>query len=128
MNPEDYNYTDKHVWIYLETKGVGKIGITDYAQDKLGEIVFVELPASGTEFEQSQKMGEIEAQKTVSDFFSPMSGRVVEINKSAYDEPKLINEDPYGTGWLVRMEFSNPMELDDLMSRSAYEQFISESG
>lgn len=127
MNPEDYKYTDKHVWVFIETQSISKIGITDYAQEKLGEIVFVELPTPGAELKQFQKMGEIEAQKTVSDFFAPISGRVLEINKLAYDNPKLINEDPYGTGWLVKMELSQPVEYDDLMSKSAYEQFITES-
>ena len=104
------------------------IGITEYAQDELGELVFVELPATGTIVENMGKLGEVESVKSVSDIFCPISGEVVEINQEAVESPEIINEDPYGKGWLIRLDPSNPDQLDQLMSASEYEIFLESLG
>ncbi len=123
MNPKEYKYTKEHEWTCAEPGNKGKVGITDYAQSQLGDIVFLDLPAPGTQVDQFKKMGEIEAVKAVSDLFSPVSGQVLEINQAAIDNPKLINDDPYGAGWMIRLELSQPSELDTLMSSDEYEKF-----
>ncbi len=124
MNPKDYQYSQEHEWICPESENRGKVGITDYAQSQLGDIVFLDLPAPGTQLAQSQKMGEVEAVKAVSDIFSPVSGRVLETNQAVIDEPGLVNKDPYGVGWMVRLELSKPSELDTLMSSDEYDKFV----
>ncbi|MBA7609069.1 Glycine cleavage system H protein [subsurface metagenome] len=126
MNPKEYKYTQEHEWICLESENKGKIGLTDYAQSQLGDIVFLDLPTPGTQVEQFKKMGEIESVKAVSDLFSPASGRVLEVNQAAIDEPQLANQDPYGAGWLVRLELSQPSELDALMLSDEYDKFVAE--
>ncbi len=122
MNPKEYKYTPEHEWICPEPGDKGKIGITDYAQSQLGDIVFLDLPAPGTQVEQSQKIGEIESVKAVSDLFTPASGKVLEVNQTAIDEPQVVNEDPYRAGWLVRLELSKPSELDALMNSDEYDE------
>jgi glycine cleavage system H protein len=124
MNPKEYRYTQEHEWICPEPGGSGRVGITDYAQSQLGDIVFLDLPAPGTRVTQFGKMGEIETVKAVSDLFSPASGEVLEINQAVIDDPKLVNEDPYGKGWLVRLELSQPAELEALMSSDEYAEFV----
>jgi len=124
MNPKEYRYTQEHEWICPEPGGKGRVGITDYAQSQLGDIVFLDLPAPGTRVTQFGKMGEIETVKAVSDLFSPASGEVLEINQAVIDDPKLVNEDPYGKGWLVRLELSQPAELEALMSSDEYAEFV----
>jgi len=124
MALENYRFSQEHEWICPESDNKGKVGITDYAQSQLGDIVFLELPTPGTQLAQSQKMGEIEAVKTVSDIFSPVSGKVVEVNQSAVDEPKLVNDGPYGDGWLVKLELSQPAELDTLMNSEEYDKYV----
>lgn len=126
MTPKEYKYTQEHEWICPESKNKGKAGLTDYAQSQLGDVVFLDLPAPGTQVEQGKKMGELESVKVVSDIFAPVSGQVLEINQTAIDEPGLVNEDPYGTGWLVRLEFSNPSELGALMDSEEYDKFVAE--
>jgi glycine cleavage system H protein len=124
MNPKGYRYTLEHEWICLQPGNTGKTGITKYAESRLGDIVFLDLPVPGAQVQQFKKMGEIESVKAVTDFFSPASGKVVEINTKAVDEPKLVNEDPYGEGWLVRLELSKPSELDALMSSDGYDRHV----
>ena len=124
MNPKEYKYTQEHEWICPEPGGKGKVGITDYAQSQLGDVVFLDLPAPGTQVTQFGKMGEVETVKAVADLFSPASGRVLEINQATIDEPRLVNDDPYGDGWLVRLELSQSSELDTLMSSDQYEKFV----
>jgi glycine cleavage system H protein len=124
MNPKEYKYTQEHEWICPEPGDKGKVGITNYAQSQLGDVVFLDLPAPGTQVTQFGKMGEIETVKAVSDLFSPASGKILEINQAAIDEPRLVNDDPYGDGWLVRLELSQPSELDALMSSDQYEEFV----
>ncbi|MEE9399418.1 MAG: glycine cleavage system protein GcvH [Dehalococcoidales bacterium] len=126
VNPKEYRYTQEHEWIYPEPGNKGKVGITDYAQSQLGDIVFLDLPAPGTQVEQLGKLGEIEAVKAVTDLFSPVSGKVLEINQSVIDKPELVNKDPYGAGWLVRLELSKPSELDGLMNSEKYDEFLAQ--
>lgn len=125
MNPKEYKYTQEHEWICPEPENKGKVGITDYAQSQLGDVVFVDLPPPGSQVEQLKKMGEIESVKAVSDLFAPVSGRVLEINHAVINEPALVNQDPYGDGWLVRLELNNPSELDALMDSNKYDEFVS---
>ncbi len=126
MNPKEYKYTSEHEWICPESRNKGKVGLADYAQSQLGDIVFLDLPAPGTQVEQGKKMGEVESVKAVSDIFAPVSGQVLEINQTVIDEPGLVNKDPYGAGWLVRLELSKPSELDALMDSEEYEKFVVE--
>ncbi len=127
MNPKEYKYTKYHEWLCPEPENKGKMGLANYAQTQLGDIVFLDLPAPGTQVEQFKKMGEVESVKAVSDLFSPASGKVLEINQSAVDEPKLVNEDPYGAGWLVKLELSDPSELDALMNSDEYDKYEAEA-
>jgi len=126
MNPKECKYTQEHEWIRPEPGDKGKMGLTDYAQSHLGDIVFLDLPAPGTQVEQFKKMGEIESVKAVSDFFAPVSGQVLEINQTAIDEPHVVNQEPYGAGWLVRLELSKPSELDALMNNDKYDELVAE--
>ncbi len=127
MNPKEYKYTKDHEWLCPEPGNKGKMGLANYAQTQLGDIVFLDLPAPGTQVEQFKKMGEVESVKAVSDLFSPASGKVLEINQGAVDEPKVVNEDPYGAGWLVKLELSDPSELDALMNIDEYDKYEAEA-
>jgi len=124
MNPEEYRYSQEHEWLCPEPQDKARIGITDYAQSQLGDIVFLDLPGIGSQVTQFQKMGEIETVKAVSDLFAPASGKVLERNQAVLDNPALVNEDPYGAGWLLRIELSQPAELGALLSRDEYEKFV----
>jgi glycine cleavage system H protein len=126
MNPKEYKYTVEHEWICPESKNKGKVGLADYAQSQLGDIVFLDLPAPGTQVKQGKKMGEVESVKAVSDIFAPVNGQVLELNQTVIDEPGLVNKDPYGAGWLVRLELSKPSELDTLMDSEKYDKFVAE--
>ena len=126
MNPKEYKYTKEHEWICPEGRNKGRMGLTDYAQSQLGDIVFLDLPAPNTQVKQSKKIGEIESVKAVSDVFSPVSGQVLEINQTTIDEPGVVNKDPYGDGWLIKIELSNPSELDALMNSTEYDKFVTE--
>lgn len=124
MNPKDCKYTQEHEWIRPGSEGKGEMGLADYAQSQLGDIVFLDLPAPGTKVEQFKKMGEVESVKAVSDIFSPVSGTVLEVNQEVIDEPKLVNEDPYGAGWLTKIEISKSEELDALMGVDEYDKLV----
>ena len=113
--PEDNRYAKTHEYAHLEGD-VAMVGITDHAQKELGDVVAVELPKIGTQLEANEEMGSIESVKAVSDLFSPMSGEVIEINETLSERPELVNTDPYGDGWLVKIRVSDPTEADDLMS------------
>jgi len=126
MNPQEYKYTPEHEWICPESKDKGKVGLADYAQSQLGDIVFLDLPAPGTQVKQGKKMGEVESVKAVSDIFAPVSGQVLEVNQTVIDEPGLVNKDPYGAGWLLRLELSKPPELDALMDSDEYDKLIAQ--
>ncbi len=125
--PEELKYTKEHAWARVEKDGV-VVGITDYAQESLGEIVFVELPEEGTEVSISEAFGVVESTKAVSDLCAPVSGTVVEVNDLLVDNPELINEDPYEEGWMVRIEMSDESELDKLLDAAQYAAFIEEEG
>ena len=124
MNPKEYRYSPEHEWVCPEPGDKGKMGITDYAQSRLGDIVFLDLPDPGTKVERFGKIGEIESVKAVSDLFTPVSGEVLEINQAAINEPQLVNQDPWGNGWLVRLKLSRPSELDALMNSDEYDAFV----
>jgi len=121
--PTELRYTTEHEWIRAEGD-LGTVGITDYAQDQLGDIVYLDLPATGSTLEQGSKLGEIESVKAVSDLYAPVSGEVIEVNEDAVDEPEAINNDPYGRGWLIRIRLSNPPQLDKLLTGEEYDEHI----
>ena len=123
--PEDIKYSKEHEWIKV-SGNIAIIGVSDYAQDQLGEVVFVELPDEGEEFEKGDAFGVIESVKSVNDIYAPISGRIVEVNDPVADSPEIVNEDPYGEGWLVKIEMTDPKELADLMSAKDYEAYIKE--
>ena len=127
MSPNDRKYTSEHEWIKAEpgSDGPALAGITEYAQDQLGDIVYFDLPQPGTALKKLDKMGEVESVKAVSDLFSPVSGEVIEVNERLLDHPELANEDPLGDGWLVRLSVSDLSELDRLMSAEEYQAYIS---
>jgi glycine cleavage system H protein len=124
--PLDSKYAKSHEYVHFDDKeGVGTIGITDYAQKELGDVVFVELPQVGTQLEAGDELGSIESVKAVSELFSPVSGEVVEINDALTDKPELVNTDPYGDGWMVRIRVTDPTEMDELlMNAEEYEEYI----
>ncbi|WP_278624033.1 glycine cleavage system protein GcvH [Parabacteroides gordonii] len=121
--PADLKYTKDHEWIRVDGN-VAYIGITDYAQSELGEIVFVDITTEGETVAKEEVFGTIEAVKTVSDLFMPVGGEVIETNPELEDKPELVNEDVYGNGWLIKISISDPSELDELLSAAEYEQLI----
>ena len=121
--PEDLKYTEDHEWARIEGD-IATIGITDFAQGELGDIVFVELPEIGVKTTQGETFGTIEAVKAVSDMLAPLSGEVVEVNKSLTDEPEKINKDAYGEGWIIKIKFTNSSEIDNLLDKNQYEEII----
>lgn len=123
--PSELRYTREHTWIRVEGDQ-GRVGITDYAQEQLGDVVFVELPAVGDEVKQMEPFGVIESAKATSDLYSPVSGEVIEVNEALDDDPGLVNRDPYGEGWMITIRLSDPAELDNLISAQEYEASISE--
>ena len=122
--PSDLKYTKDHEWVKIEGDTV-TIGITDYAQGELGDVVFVELPEEGTEVAINETFGSIEAVKAVADLFCPVSGEVIEVNEAIMDAPEKVNQDAYGAGWMVKIKVSNPDELSEMMDASAYNVHIS---
>lgn len=125
MNPKNLKYHREHDWARIEGD-VAVLGVTDYAQEALGDIVYIELPEVGTEVSAGTTYAEIESVKAVSDVFAPLSGTIVETNEEVVDAPELINESPYEDGWLIKIKVSDPAELEDLMSAEEYEQVLAE--
>ena len=123
MYPEDLKYTKEHEWARREGNAV-RVGITHYAQDALGDIVYIDLPGPGTQVASGQAFGEVESTKSVSDIYSPVTGSITERNAQLEDSPELVNQDPYGDGWMVVIEPTNPGELDGLLSAADYQAFI----
>ena len=121
--PDELKYTEEHEWVLIE-KDIATIGITDFAQDQLGDVVFVELPEVGDELESGKTFGVVESVKAVSDVYAPLSGEVVEINETLPDEPELLNTSAYEDGWMLKLRVSSPAELDDLMDATEYQSFI----
>ena len=123
MTPEDSRYAKSHEYVHVESD-VGTVGITDYAQKELGDVVFVELPQVGTQLEQGDELGSIESVKAVSELFAPISGEVVEVNEALTEKPELVNTDPYGDGWMVRIKLATPEEVGELMDAEEYEEYV----
>lgn len=122
--PEDLLYSEEHEWVRVEDQGVS-VGITDFAQEELGDIVYVELPEVGKSFGARDEIGSIESVKAVAEVYTPLAGEIVEVNSALLDRPELINEDPYGDGWLVRLAPDGAPDVSGLMDAEAYEKFIS---
>jgi glycine cleavage system H protein len=120
--PDNLHYSKDHEWVRVEG-GTAVIGITDHAQEQLGDVVYVELPKSGESFAGNESFGSVESVKAVSEIFTPVSGEVVEINESLNDEPEKVNKDPYGDGWMIKMKMSSPGEVDSLLTAAEYEDF-----
>lgn len=125
--PEELLYSKEHEWIKLE-EGESVVGITDYAQDQLGDVVFVELPEVGDQFELDDSLASLESVKAVSEVYSPLSGEIVAVNERLTEAPELINEDPYGSGWIVRLRMNDLGQVDDLLSAADYTDYVEEEG
>lgn len=120
--PENLHYSKDHEWVRVDGD-IAIIGITDYAQNSLGDVVYVELPKAGEDFSANEPFGSVESVKAVSEMFTPVSGSVVEVNESLADEPEKVNSDPYGDGWMIRLRMSTPGEVDSLLTAAEYEDF-----
>ncbi len=123
MNPEGLHYTVSHEWVRIDGE-IGTIGITDHAQKELGEIVYLELPELGHVYDAEAEFGTVESVKAVSELYTPLSGEVVEVNRSAVAEPGIVNDDPYGGGWLIKLKLSSDEELKRLMSAEDYGEYV----
>ena len=121
--PDDLQYTKDHEWIRV-ADGVGTVGITDFAQEQLGDVVHVQLPRVGEKFEAHDTFGEVESVKTFSELYVPVSGEVIELNEALADAPELVNNSPYADGWMIKIKMGKPSEVDSLLSASEYEDFI----
>ena len=121
--PKELRYSTEHEWVGVED-GIARVGITDYAQDQLGDVVYVELPEVDTAVQKEEPFGVIESVKAVSDIFSPVSGTVVEVNIGLPSSPEMVNDDPYGDAWMIRIQISEPDELEDLMDAEEYIAFV----
>ncbi len=122
--PADLKYTKDHEWVRLESDDTVVVGITDFAQGELGDIVFVEIETEGESLDREETFGSVEAVKTVSDLFMPVSGEVLEFNEEIESNPELVNSDPYGEGWMVKIKLSDVAELEDLLSAEAYQDLV----
>ena len=120
---DSYQYTEEHEWVSVDGD-VGTIGITDHAQEELGDVVFVELPDPGSRFNQNDSFGTIESVKAVSDLYAPITGEIIEVNEELADRPELVNEDPHAGAWMVKIRIEDPSQLEGLMSASDYERHI----
>lgn len=121
--PAELKYTKDHEWVRVEGN-IATVGITDFAQSELGDIVYVEIETEGEELDQEEVFGSVEAVKTVSDLFMPISGKIIEFNSALESDPEAVNKDPYGNGWMVKVELSNPAELDNLLDAAGYEALV----
>jgi glycine cleavage system H protein len=122
--PTELRYTEEHEWIRIEGDNIAYIGVTDFAQGELGDIVYVEIETEGEEPEQNAVFGTVEAVKTVSDLYLPVAGKILEVNEKLANEPEIVNSDPYGDGWMVKIELKDPSELEGLLSPESYNDFI----
>ena len=121
--PDTLHYTKDHEWISIED-GIATVGVTDFAQSELGDIVYVEVETLDEQIGISKVFGTVEAVKTVSDLFMPLSGTIIEFNESLEDEPEMVNEDPYGKGWMIKIKLDNPGEVSELLDAEAYKELI----
>ena len=124
--PEDLHYTEEHEYVKPTDKTVVRIGITDYAQGELGDVVYVDLPKIGAKFAKMDVFGTIEAVKAVSELFCPVAGEVIAVNEAIGKDPAIVNKDPYGDGWMIQLRIKNPAEVDQLLSASDYAQHVGE--
>jgi glycine cleavage system H protein len=122
--PDELRYTEQHEWIQMTEDYIAIVGITDYAQEQLSDIVFVELPEKDMEVKQGEQIGVVESVKAISDIFSPVSGRIVEVNREIEDNPELINNDPYGDGWICKIDIKDINEFYDLMDANEYSELV----
>jgi glycine cleavage system H protein len=127
MVPDDLRYTKEHEWVRLEASGEATVGITQYAADQLGDIVFVELPAVGRSLEQFATFGVVESVKAVSDLFAPVAGEVTGTNEALADKPELVNSEPFGEGWMVRVRLADATQVDGLLDAAGYETLVAEA-
>lgn len=127
MNPKEYKYTKDHEWIKVKGE-VATIGITNFAQEQLGDIVSVEFPKIGMEFSLGESLALIDSMKTTSDLYAPVSGEIIEVNSQLEERPELMNEDPFGEGWIIRLKIKNPSELENLMNVEEYDAHIAKEG
>ncbi|MCL6480211.1 MAG: glycine cleavage system protein GcvH [Firmicutes bacterium] len=125
MYPSDYRYTREHEWIKLEGT-IGIVGITDYAQRALGDIVYVQLPQLGTKLEASQSFGSVESVKAASDLYCPVAGEVIEVNEALNRAPGMINQDPHGAAWIIKIRVADPSQVQGLMDADAYQAYVAE--
>ena len=121
--PEELKYTEEHEWVRIEDN-IAVVGITDFAQGELGDIVYLEIDTLDSQIDSNQVFGTVEAVKTVSDLFMPIAGRVIEVNSSLEDKPELVNDDPYGEGWIIKIDISEQTQIDSLLSPSDYKNLI----
>ena len=121
--PEELKYTEEHEWVRIEDN-IAIVGITDFAQGELGDIVYLEIDTLDSQIDSNQVFGTVEAVKTVSDLFMPIAGRVIEVNPSLEDKPELVNDDPYGEGWIIKIDISEQIQIDNLLSPSDYKNLI----
>jgi len=123
--PEELKYTEEHEWVKVEG-GIAIVGITDFAQNELSDIVYVELPEVGKNIKKGDVIATVEAVKTVADVYSPVSGEIIEVNEKLKDEPSIINNDPYGEGWIAKVKMENPEEINALLDHAAYKKLVEE--
>ena len=123
-HPSELRYTTEHEWVRVEEDGTATIGVTFFAQDQLGDVVYVVLPSVGDTLQKDTRMGEIESVKSVSDLFVPISGEVIEANQEVIDHPERVNEDPHGSGWMLRVRMSDPSEVERLLTGEQYDQAV----
>jgi len=123
VNPDDLHYTPSHEWVRIEGD-IGTIGITDYAQKELGEIVYLEMPEVGHVFNADEEFGTVESVKAVSELFTPVSGEIVQVNQAAVSEPGIVNDDPFGDGWLIKMKLTTDEEIKKLLSAEQYAEYV----
>lgn len=122
--PENYKYIKEHTWLKLEGNNIATIGITEFAQSELGEIVYVDLPSTGTQVKKDEVFGSVEALKTTSDLFTPVSGKIVAVNKELVTNPELVNSNPFDKGWMIQIEITDTNELTGLLDTNAYRSFV----
>ncbi|MEM6297916.1 MAG: glycine cleavage system protein GcvH [Bacteroidota bacterium] len=122
--PENLRYTKEHEWVRLEEGNIAVVGITDYAQGELGDVVYVDVTELDEEVEAGEVFGSVEAVKTVSDLYMPVTGKVIEQNGAIEDDPEIVNKDPYGEGWMIKIEVSDPAEIENLMDSAAYQAIL----
>ena len=126
--PDDLHYTKEHEWVQIDSDHIATIGITDFAQESLGDITFVQLPRENEEIKKNDPFGVVESVKAVSDLYAPVTGRVVEVNQPLLNAPELLNEDPFHDGWLIKVEVKDESEVSDLMSADEYKDYVEEQG